>query len=122
MPPTYKILTNILLSRLIPYADEIFGYHQRGFGRISSTTDHIFCIRQTLEKKIGINEVVHQLFMNFKKSYDSVMKEVLYNILIDFAFTMKLIRLMNMFLTEKYSRGRVGWNFSDMFPVRNGLK
>jgi hypothetical protein len=28
---SYKILTNILLSRLIPYTDEITGDHQCGF-------------------------------------------------------------------------------------------
>ena len=40
---TYKILSNILLSRLIPYAEEIIGDHQCGFRRNRSTTDHIFC-------------------------------------------------------------------------------
>jgi len=31
MPPTYKILSNILLSRLTPFAEEIIGDHQCGF-------------------------------------------------------------------------------------------
>jgi len=33
LPTTYKILSNILLSRLIPYAKEIIGDHQSGFRR-----------------------------------------------------------------------------------------
>jgi hypothetical protein len=41
---TYKILTNILLSRLTPYAEEIIGEHQCGFKRNRSTTDHILWI------------------------------------------------------------------------------
>ena len=45
---TYKILSNILLSRLTPYAEEIIGDHQCGFRRSRSTTDHIFCIRQII--------------------------------------------------------------------------
>jgi len=44
------------------------------------TTDHIFCIRQILEKKWEYNEAVPQLLINFKKAYDSVRREVLYNI------------------------------------------
>jgi hypothetical protein len=52
LPTTYKILSNILLSRLIPYADEVIGDHQCGFRRNRSTTDHLFCIRQILEKKL----------------------------------------------------------------------
>jgi len=51
LPNTYKILSIILLSRLIPYAKEIIGDHQCGFRRNRSTIDHIFCIRQILEKK-----------------------------------------------------------------------
>jgi len=51
LPATYKILSNILRSMLIPYAEEIMGDHQCGFRRNRSTTDHIFCIRQILEKK-----------------------------------------------------------------------
>jgi hypothetical protein len=37
----YKILFNILLSRLIPYTDEIIGDHQCGFRRNISVTDQI---------------------------------------------------------------------------------
>ena len=84
LPSTYKILSNMLLSRLIPYAKEIIGYHQCGFLRNRSTTDHIFCIRQILEKKWEHNEAVHRFFIDFKKAYDSVSREALYNILIGF--------------------------------------
>jgi hypothetical protein len=31
LPTMYKVLSNILLSRLTPYAEEIIGDHQRGF-------------------------------------------------------------------------------------------
>jgi len=31
LPTMYKILSNILLSMLIPYAEEIIGDHQCGF-------------------------------------------------------------------------------------------
>jgi hypothetical protein len=36
------------------------------------------------------NEVVYQLFIDFKKAYDSVRREVLYNNIIDFGIPMKL--------------------------------
>ena len=117
-----KILSNILLSRLTPYAEEIIGDHQCGFQRSISTTDHIFCIRQILEKKREYNEAVHQLFIDFKKAYYSVRREVLYNNLIGFGIPMKLVRLIKMCLPETCSRVWVGKNLSDMLPFRNGLK
>jgi len=65
---------------------------------------------------------VHHLFIYFKKAYDLVRREVLYNILIEFGFPLKLVRLIKMCLNETCSRVRVGKNLSDMFPIKNGLK
>ena len=68
------------------------------------------------------NEAVHQLFTYFKETYDSVKREVLYNILIEFGIPMKLVRLIKTCLTETYSRVQGGKNLSGMFPIRNVLK
>jgi hypothetical protein len=81
---SYKILSNIILSRLIPYSDEIIWVHQCEFRRNSSTTDQIFYIRQILEKKCEYNGKLHQLFIDFMEAYDSVRREALYNILVEF--------------------------------------
>ena len=88
----------------------------------SDATDHIFCIRQILQKKWKYHEAVNQIFIDFKKAYDSVRREVLRNIYIAFGIPMKLVRLIKICLTETCSRVRVGKNLSDMFPIRNGLK
>jgi hypothetical protein len=110
------------LSRLTPYAEEIIGDHQCGFRRNRSSTDHIFSIRQIFEKKWEYNEAVHQLFIYFKKAYDSIRREVLYNILIEFGIPVKLVRLIKICLSKTYSRVRVGKHLSDTFPIKNGLK
>jgi len=54
-------------------------------------------------EKWEYNEAVHQLFIDFKKAYDSVKREDLYNILIEFGVPKKLARLIKMCLTETYS-------------------
>jgi len=46
------------------------------------------------------NEAVHQLFTDFKNVYDSVRREVLHNIPIEFGIPMKLARLIKTCLTE----------------------
>jgi hypothetical protein len=61
----------------------------------------------------GFNETVHQLLVDFKKAYDSVRREVLYNILIEFGIPMKLVRLIKMCLNETYSKVRIGKHLSD---------
>jgi len=65
--------------------------------------------------------VQHQ-FTDFKKAYDSVRREVLYNILIKFGIPMKLVRLIKMCLNETYCRVQVGKYLSDVCSIKNGLK
>jgi hypothetical protein len=65
---------------------------------------------------------VHQLFIDLKKAYDSVKKEVLYNILVEFGIPKKLVRLIKMCLNETYSEVHIGKRLSDKFPIQNGLK
>jgi hypothetical protein len=61
-----------------------------------------------MEKKCEFIETVHQLFIDFKKAHDSVMKEVLYNILLEFEIPMKLVRLIKICLNEIHSIVCVG--------------
>jgi hypothetical protein len=44
------------------------------------------------------NGAVHQLFIDFKKAYDSVRREVLYSNLVEFGIPRKLIGLIKMCL------------------------
>jgi hypothetical protein len=118
----YKIVSNILLARLMPYVDEITGDHQCGFYHNRSIMDQIFYIQQILEKKWEYNGTVHQLFIDFKKAYDSIKREVLYNILLKFGIPKKLVRLIKMCLNETYSKVHIGKLLSDKFPIQNGLK
>jgi hypothetical protein len=97
---------------------KLFGDRQCGFRRNRSTTDQILCIQQILEKKWEYNETVCQLFIDFKK----VRREVLYNILIEFGVSMKLIRLIKTCLNEIYSKICTGKHLSESFPIQNGPK
>jgi hypothetical protein len=59
---------------------------------------------------------------HIKKTYDSVRREVLYNILIVFWVPMKLVRLIKMCLNETYSKVRTSKNLSENFTIQNGLR
>jgi uncharacterized membrane protein len=63
-------------------------------------TDHLlirfFAIISHWRKNGSTNETIHQLFIDFKKYYDLVRREVLYNLLIEFGVPMKLVRLIKM--------------------------
>jgi hypothetical protein len=61
-----------------------------------------------LEKICEYNETVHHLFIDFKKAYESVRKEALYNIVVEFGVPMKQVRLIKMCLNESHSEVCIG--------------
>jgi hypothetical protein len=73
-------------------------------------------------EKWEYNETVHQLFVDFKKAYDTIRREVLYNILIELGIPIKLVRLIKLCLNEIYCKVRIGKHLSDNFPIQNGQK
>jgi Reverse transcriptase (RNA-dependent DNA polymerase). len=58
---------------------------------------------------------VYQLFIDLKKAYDSVRRESLYNILIEFGILTKLVSLIKLCLNETYCRIWVVKHLTDMF-------
>jgi hypothetical protein len=77
---------------------------------------------QILEKKWEYNGTVHELCIDFKKAYDSVRREVLYIILIEFGIPGKLVGLIKMCLNETYSTMHIGKYQSNKFSIQNDLK
>jgi hypothetical protein len=57
-----------------------------------------------------------------KQAYDTVRREVLYNILIEFWVPMKLVCLLKMYLNRTYSKVHIAKHLSDSFPIPNCLK
>jgi hypothetical protein len=82
----------------------------------------MFCIHQILEIKWKYKGTVNQLFIDFNKAYDSVRRDLLYNILTEFSIPLKLIMLIKICLNETYSKVHIGKHLSDAFAIQNGLK
>jgi hypothetical protein len=93
-----QILPDVLHLKSISYKDKIIGDHQCGFPRNRLTSDQIFCTYQILEKKSEYNGIAHHLFLGFKKAYDTVMREELYNcnILIEIGIPMKAVKVIKI--------------------------
>jgi hypothetical protein len=107
---------------LTSYVDEITGDNQCGFQHNRSTGDQIFCIHQILDQKREYNGTIYQLFIDFEKACDTVRREVLYKILIEFSVHIKLVRLIKMCLNETCNKVYIGKNLSNAFQIQNVLK
>ena len=79
------------------------GDHQCGCRSNRSNINHSFSILQIIEMKWENNETEYQLYIELKKVYDSVRREVLFNNFIVVVIPTKLVRLIEMCRTETYS-------------------
>ena len=64
---------------------------------------------------------MYQVVIDFNKAYDSVRREVLYNILIECGYPHETSKANKMCLNET-SRVWIGKYLSYMFPIKNSLK
>ncbi|KAL4113922.1 hypothetical protein QTP88_017474 [Uroleucon formosanum] len=118
----YKVLLSPLLGRLQKYAEEIIDSYQCGFRKGKSTTDHIFAIRQILEKHHEYNKDIHLVFVDFKQAYDNINCNKLWTALKKFGIPEKLVRLIKMCNSNTQNVFRIMGEISEPFIVKNGLR
>jgi sorting nexin-29 len=92
----YKILTGIINDRVKKVTERIIGEYQCGFCPGKSTTDHLFIIRQIMEKNWEHGLDLHMLFIDFKQAFDSVKRRKLPEVMNTTGISQKLVRLIEM--------------------------
>jgi hypothetical protein len=75
---TYKVFAKILYDRLLPHANAAVQHYQAGFQSGKSTTDQLFALRQILEKCNEFNITTHNLFIDFKAAYNTIIRNEVY--------------------------------------------
>ena len=86
-------MTTVINNRLKKYTEHIIGEYQAGFRTEKSTTDQIFTVKNLLEKAWEHNVEIHQIFVDFQKTYDSIRRDKLYALVAHFGIPNKLISL-----------------------------
>jgi hypothetical protein len=93
-----------------------------GFDTTDQRLIRFFVLVRYWRKKWTYTEKVHQLLVDFRKAYDSVRREVLYNTVIDFLIPKEHVRIIKICLHETYNKARTRKYLSRTFPAQNDLK
>ncbi|KAF6198411.1 hypothetical protein GE061_008159 [Apolygus lucorum] len=118
----YKILSNILLSWLKVYSEQVLLEYQCGFRSGRSTVDQMFVLRQALDKCYELGTDVHLLFIDYRQAFDRVNRNQLGRALQSFRIPQKLTNMIMMTLQETNSKILVGNRLSRSFKVENGVR
>lgn len=119
---SYKVFSNILFNRLTMFSEGIIGEYQSGFRRGRSTTEQIFTIRQILEKTREFGIDLHNLFIDFKTAYDSINRKALIMAMREFEIPEKLVRLINLTLSETKIMVKIQNCLSEPLEIKNGVR
>lgn len=118
----YKVFSVMLLERLTACVEYQIGDYQCGFRKNRSTVDQIFTIGQLMEKCWEYNKTLHQLFIDFKQAYDSIIRVELWNAMAELGIPKKLINLTKACVEGSTSAVRVEGKLSTFFTINSGLK
>lgn len=120
MSQTMKLYERVLECRLRKLATDI-GDQQFGFMPGRSTTDAIFAVRRVCEKYLEQGQQLHCVFIDLKKAFDSVPREVLWDSLRRKTVPEPYIRAIQDMYQGSESVVRTAVGETDPFPITLGL-
>lgn len=117
---TYKILSKALLNRLEPQVDKMIGEYQAGFRKGRSCSEQIWNLRTLLKVRQTNNTVV--TFVDFRKAYDSIDRQTLFDTLEEYGVDRKTSSLIKQTLTDTTSKIKFMGEISEPFEIHTGVR
>ena len=119
-----KILARVLLNRLNEHLERsgLLPESQCRFRKNRGTIDMIFTARQLQEKCQEQNVDLYMTFVDLTKAFDTVSREGLWKIMAKFGCPAKFIAVVRQLHDGMPVRVQNDGEFSEPFPVTNGVK
>ena len=121
---TSKIVLRIILNRLTPQAEDILADEQAGFRKDRSTTEQILNCRILMEKHMDHQRQVYHNFIDFKKAFDRVWHDGLWNVMSEFGIDNDLVKIIKSLYESAKSavllNNQIGTKFDTTVGVRQG--
>ena len=118
-----KVLAKIMLTRLLEHVlDLVLPGFQCGFRRGRRTIDMIFVARQQKEKFREQHQDLYLAFTDLKKAFDTVNRDLLWNILRKFGCLPTFIAILQQFHNGMCAQVVMAGSQSSSFAVEVGMK
>ena len=117
-----KVFTKIMLSRIRDAVDSKLREEQAGFRPGRSCTDQIFVLRIILEEYMEKQKALHMNFIDFKKAFDSLHRDSLWQIMKLYGIPAKIITITESLYKNNRCTVRTEEGLSDWFQVETGVK
>ena len=103
LPIAAKIYNNLLLNRIRLHVEPILRNNQNGFRSGRSTLSQILALRRILEEASNFNLDAILIFIDFKKAFDSVDRDKMFDILSLYGIPQKIIDAIRLLYSNTQS-------------------
>jgi hypothetical protein len=117
-----KILTRVIVNRLVECFDYLVPESQCGFRRGRSTVDMMFSVRQLQEKCREQRQPLFSCFVDLTKAYDTVHRGLLWQVLAKFGVPPSMLSVIKDLHEGMKAVLLMGDGESDPIAVKNGLR
>lgn len=119
-----KVFMSILTDRLNSWAEDnqIIVEEQAGFRKGYSTVDNIFVLHSIIQHYLQRKRKVYVAFVDFKKAFDTVSKEALWDILHRHGIQGRFLKMLQAIYSQVICKVRCNGDYSEPFDSYSGLK
>ena len=118
LPAPFKLFTRIVLARVQKTLEENQSVCQAGFRRGYGTTEHLQTITQIMEKAHEYRMQIYMVFIDYKKAYDSVEWNAVWNSLNRHGVEPAYIEILKTVYQEAKSKVKVDGNLVEVEIAR----
>jgi exonuclease III len=116
-----KVLSRIILNRIQSLLDKQLMEEQAGFRTNRSTIDQIFILKMVMEKSRNYNKPLFMCFIDIQKAYDSVNRDLLWQICKHYGLTSKIVRMLQLLYKNTRAQVKINGDLSDSFNIETGV-
>jgi sorting nexin-29 len=118
----YKIFSILINNRLSKIVDSKLEDCQMEFRPNRSTIDNIFLVIQIIEKCHELNIEMHNVFIDYTQTFDSVFRDTIIKCLNKYKIPSILIKLITRTLQGTKAKVKVNQNYTEKFEISTGVK
>jgi len=121
MPIAAKVYNKLILRRIAPVLDPFLRKNQNGFRRGRGTLSQILAIRRILEEMRKLNKDAFICFVDFKKAFDSISREKMFEILKLYGIPDKIISAIKALYVSTKAKVISTDGDSEIFDILAGV-
>lgn len=121
MSNIYKVFSKIILQRISKILDENQPREQAGFRQKYSTIDHIFTVKQIMEKYKEYNKNLYMAFIDYSKAFDSISHKAIWESLENQGIPSKYINIIKNIYSNSVARIKLE-TLGKQFKIEKGVR